>query len=502
MTRIPPYLLCLAYAALFTFLFHGTGIGLNLLLFELLIGAAVIALHARPGPRSALVPAAGTILTAVLVVLHGSSLALVMNLISVLLTIGMLLAPELEALHSQAALAFAHLAAAQRAFLGSIPWPAGTRPAFGITPRGAVSGALLPLIVLLFATLYSSSNPYFGRITADFYAWCGRLDASLLLVFLLGLMLCSFILLRTINARLMGWAASRSDELKPGLAPDGAARARALANETRTGVLLLGSLNALLLLLNALDVYHVWFNFRFEGQYLKEFVHQGTWLLIVSILLGAAIVLYFFRGDQNFQARNRAIKTLSHAWLAQNMLLVCSVGVRNYWYIHYYALAYKRIGVAFFLLATVVGLVLIMLKIHHKRSAHYFIRWNVLSFYLVALIMTLFDWDVIIARYNVAHRERAFIELGFLASLSDKALPHLTLSKLELENLDRFNDRLLGGHERYSRRLYLLPAVYGQRIDERIQRFLTTYPERSWKEWNLADAQAFDALRSRSSVPK
>lgn len=496
MTRSPrPLLTCSAFAALFTFLFHGTGIGLNLLLFELSSFGFLIALRRVPVKREVIITLGGTLLTAALAVLYGSTLAIAMNMVSVVLTIGALLAPELGALHQSAVLALSHLGAAPRALWRSLPLPSGAGPVLGITPRGAVSGALVPLIILLFAALYSASNPYFGELVDDLYAWLGELDASLPVVFALGLVVSCFLLLFTRNERLMRWATSKLDGLIPSAMDD--ARTRAMRTEARTGILLLGTLNALLLLLNVLDIHHVWFNFTFTGQYLKQFVHQGTWLLIVSIVLGALIVLYYFRGGMNFRARNRFIKALSYAWLAQNAVLAISVAVRNYWYIHHYALAYKRIGVAFFLLATVVGLGIIFLKLWHRRSHHFLARWNMLSVYLVALAMTLFDWDVLIARYNMAHREQAFVELDFLATLDDKALPYLMRSPLELENLDDYNARLIGA-ERYMRFLYMDPKWYATLTNQRVRAFVEEYPQRSWREWNLADARAHTALRAWS----
>ena len=250
----------------------------------------------------------------------------------------------------------------------------------------------------------------------------------------------------------------------------------------------------MLLLLNALDIHHVWFNFQFEGQYLKAFVHQGIWMLIVPIVLGALIVLYYFRGDLNFHTGNRTIKLLSYLWLTQNAVLVVSVAIRNYWYIHHYALAYKRIGVAFFLLATLVGLLLIMVKVRRQRSHHFLVRWNMVSLYSIALLMTLVDWDTLIARYNMAQRGRAFVELDYLATLSDKTLPYMIRSTLELEALDRCNEQVLGGPERYRSGSYMSPLRFAARVHYRAKDFLNKYPERSWKEWNAADARAYAKL--------
>ena len=193
-------------------------------------------------------------------------------------------------------------------------------------------------------------------------------------------------------------------------------------------------------------------------------------------------------------ARNRTLQRLSYIWLAQNVVLAISVCVRNYWYIHYYALAYKRIGVGFFLLATCVGLVLVMLKVSDRGSSHFLLRWNMFSVLCIGLVMALFDWDTIIARYNMAQRGKAFVELDYLTTMSDRTLPYLIRSNLQLEDLDTFNEHLLGGVERYSRTLYMDPQAYVACIHVRTERFLNKYPERSWREWKWADAWSYHLL--------
>lgn len=479
---------CLALAVLFTFLFNGAGLGLNLLLFELVAFGTLAVLGRLPLKRDVFITMGGSLLTAMLVVLYGSTLAILMNMFSVVLAMGVVLAPELGALHHALALGLSHLVDAQRALWRSMP--GATAPVRGITARAAITGAMVPLVVLLFVSLYSASNPIFGELVDEFHGWIGKPSASLPFVFLLGLALSCFLLLLTRNEQLMRWATGKRDALMPG----DTQQSPALRAEVRTGIVLLGTLNALLLLLNVLDIYHVWFNFSFTGQYLKEFVHQGTWLLTVSIVLGALIVLYYFRGELNFFARNRTIKALSYVWLAQNAVLAISVAVRDYWYIHHYALAYKRIGVAFFLLAALVGLVLIMQKVRRRRSHHFLVRWNMLSVYLIALSMSLFDWDTLIARYNVAHGEKAFVELNFLGKLDEKALPYLIVSDLQLENLEIHNANLIGA-KRYAGWPYLHRRHYARWIDRRTRSFVKEYEERSWREWNLADARAYAELK-------
>jgi hypothetical protein len=250
----------------------------------------------------------------------------------------------------------------------------------------------------------------------------------------------------------------------------------------------------MLFIANILDIQHVWLNFTFNGQYLKQFVHEGTVLLILSILLGAGIVLHFFRANQNFHRNNQVLKGLAYVWLAQNAVLAASVAMRNYWYIQHYALAYKRIGVIFFLLACIIGLYLVFRKVADRRSHHYLVRWNAFSVYAILLGMACVDWDVVIARYNFSVGERAFVHLDYLATLDDKALPWLEHDPAVLHKIDRHNQKMLSGT--FTRNLYMAPEAYAKIIDMRKEEFLEHYPGTSWKNWTLAHSRAYRLLRA------
>ena len=103
-----------ALAVLFTALFHGTGIGLNLLLFEVVAIAALLLTHRPEATSWLLLSVAGTLCTAVAVVWHGSQLAIAVNLISGTVLLGSVLAPRLGAPHRAVLLAMAQAGRAHR----------------------------------------------------------------------------------------------------------------------------------------------------------------------------------------------------------------------------------------------------------------------------------------------------------------------------------------------------------------------------------------------------
>ena len=61
----------------------------------------------------------------------------------------------------------------------------------------------------------------------------------------------------------------------------------ALRNENTVGIISLVMLNALLLFINAIDITYVWFGFSYTANLnLTQYVHEGTGMLIFSIVLG------------------------------------------------------------------------------------------------------------------------------------------------------------------------------------------------------------------------
>lgn len=491
-------LLSFAFALLFAALFHRQSMGLNVLLFELPLLAVLWWLRRPPHTVEVVMTTAGTALSAVLVMLYGSHLALVVNLLSLVATVGVLLAPQLHAVHHSVLLSVRNVLPAQREFLRGIPGRGNMRTMPRLGRNSAATLLAVLLIVVLFMVIYQTSNPHFDHVMDRFWASVEELfhgfDLSLAFTFALGLATTNMVLQRSQQPALMAWMGRSTDMLLRTRLHRPATNMLGLRYELRSGVLLLALLNLLLVGVNVLDVRHVWSDFSFNGQYLKQFVHEGTYLLILSILLGAGIVLWFFRANQNFHRSNRMLKTLAYIWLAQNAVLAISVGIRNYWYIHHYALAYKRIGVIFFLLAVLIGIIIVGIKVRNKRSRHFLFRWNAFAAYSILLLMACFNWDVFIARYNFSKQDQSFIHLDFMATLSDKALPWLAQEQHALERIDTHNRSMLDS-DSFSRSLYMEPRSYADVIAERKAAFLSGYPERSWRSWTWADARAYDMLK-------
>lgn len=202
-----------------------------------------------------------------------------------------------------------------------------------------------------------------------------------------------------------------------------------LKKEYLSAYILLIMINLLVLAANVIDIKFLWFGFEFkEGMNLKQFVHEGTYLLILSILLSMGILLYIFRKNQNFFSKSKILKILASAWIAQNLILAISVSLRNYHYIEHYGLAYKRIGVFIFLVLVLFGLLTFFVKILKKKSGYYLINRNSWAMYLVLTVSSLFSWDTIITKHNIKYCKE--LDYVFLVNMSTKALPYIDINKL------------------------------------------------------------------------
>tara|TARA_R110002049_G_scaffold71830_2_gene184705 strand:+ start:1233 stop:1955 length:723 start_codon:yes stop_codon:yes gene_type:complete len=238
-----------------------------------------------------------------------------------------------------------------------------------------------------------------------------------------------------------------------------------------------------------MDIYSVWLYFEWEGQTLKQFVHAGTYLLIFSILISIALVLYFFWGNLNFYKENNLLKVLSYIWLCQNAVLALSVMMRNYWYVEYFAIAYKRIGVFVFLLLSIFGLYTVFIKIREKKSTFYIFRTNSMALFLTLVITSAVPWDNLIANYNFAHANQSYLHLNYLAQFSDKALPQLDIPSSEIEAFETFQKNNV-----YTNSNDMTIFEYRSTIDRRKNLFKNKWESKNFLSWNLAEHRAYNKL--------
>lgn len=253
-----------------------------------------------------------------------------------------------------------------------------------------------------------------------------------------------------------------------------------LKNEFRIGMMMIVLINLLLLLINIIDISTIWFNFEYtEDIDLKQFVHEGTYLLILSILLSIGIMIFFFRKNLNFYRNKKKLQIFSYIWIAQNIILLISVIIRNLHYIEYFGLAYKRIGVFFFLALVIVGLISLFIKIRDIKSTFWLFKINTWAVYIGFVLFAMPDWDIIIAKHNLNHELKDNMETSFLLTFDDKAFPLI----------DQHKDILQQSKNRNTYRYFY--KSYEKVYNDKVGKFMKEYPKKSWLSWNYADAKAY-----------
>lgn len=265
----------------------------------------------------------------------------------------------------------------------------------------------------------------------------------------------------------------------------------ALRNENVVGIISLAMLNLLVLFINVIDIKYVWFGFTYSpGLDLKSYVHDGTGMLIFSIVLAMAVLLFFFRGNLNFYKKNKWLRYGAYGWIFQNAVLVVSVLLRDFYYIQYMGLAYKRIGVLVFLLMVLTGLVTVFIKIHQRKTSYYLLRVNGWFAIVLLVVSSCINWDETIANYNIAHRNTVPLDVKFLLTLSDKALPLIEKNQEILDD----KKEVVQAEGDYLNRSSLTPK---QQFEQRKKDFLEEQKKYSWLSWNRTDAY----VKNHLSVP-
>lgn len=488
----------LAIAIIFPILFYKQQAGLNVFLFDLLV-LALLAITGRlnfKNPLMALVYA-GIVLSGFMVLLNGSVMALTVNIVSIILISGLLAAPKTTVLMNGFVTSFLSAFISPFEYIKNLSEAPGTNNGIRKGIRYAVFIIIPLLILFIFISMYSAASPYFNRLTGNFMRSLGDLfDRFFRIIspeiiaigfagFLIGLIvfygrMSSFFDLPGENGekelrRTKRWFKGSFVALK---------------TEARMAQLLFIMLNLALAVMNILDLWYVWINFTWDGGFLKQFVHEGTWLLILSIIISMALVLWYMRANLNFYSGNRWLIILIKFWLAQNAFLALSVAVRNFWYTHYFNLAYKRIWVFAFLILVLIGLITVFIKVRDKKTIRYLMIYNSVYVYIIFLILGFFNWDVIIARFNINRSEKAFYHTDFMVQLDSNTLPILIMEADQLKRVSMAQNNMFHYYNNY------LPLeLYNKRLLDRRLLYLEGYPKMRWSEWNLADYLTYRRLK-------
>lgn len=445
----------------------------------------------------------GLLSTSAAIVVHASLFATIMYVISIILFVGFahwsLTKSPVFAIPSS----IASLALSPYTFF-TVKQNTTTNTKKGSAILKWIKIIVMPIVILIiFFTIFYNASDKFAEYSdkvlipiQDFiYDLFGNITFLSIYFFVHGIILITWILIRNKNTNLSNAENNQTVNITRNKTHRNKRfQFLGLKREYLSAFILLVLINFLVLAANIVDIIFLWFGFEFkEGMNLSKFVHEGTYLLILSILLSMAILLYIFRKNQNFYSKSKTLKVLSYAWIFQNLILAISVGVRNYHYMEYYGLAYKRIGVCIFLILVFFGLITFFIKIMRKKSGYFLLKFNSWAMYLLLIISSLFSWDTIITKYDVANLKEPDYE--FLVQMSNKALPYLDINKMPYYTTG--NPWILANsfeyNYSYSQRNQYVKQVFNFLYDWETDKFLS---------WSYYDKLAYQNFMSRPELVK
>lgn len=267
----------------------------------------------------------------------------------------------------------------------------------------------------------------------------------------------------------------------------------ALKNMNTVGLISLVLLNILLLIINIIDIVYIWFGFKYGADVdLYAIIHQGTDMLIISILLAMVVLIIFFKGNLNFYKENKWLKYAAYVWLIQNFVLVISVFLRDYHYININGLAYKRIGVLFYLALVLVGLASVFWKIYAKKTNYFLFRVNAWALIILLIGAATVNWDYQIASYNVKRQEKILMPVDFMVELSNKAFPvldqNVEVLRDQMRKQQQYGYTNEGGE-------YLI-----NRFRARQNAFMREQQDYTWLSYNMADAEVIKYFNDKKKL--
>lgn len=516
-------LLLFSGSMLFTYFFWHETFGVNVLLFSLfIISSTFLLFREEVKDKKTILLLCTHLMAAILVVFHNSFVSKLSWWISLFISIAFVHQKQLRSvLYAIPTILHNYIKMPIAVKQQLISTKTDNRFLFNFF-RYAILSILPFIIVLIFYFIYLKADPAFSDFNAKYWKiigdklayWFENFSFAQVFFTMLGFILLAGLL---INAGIKRYAEKESSFKEVLFRKRNLIKRQATAenqfayipldtsnipmlglkNENLSAFILLLMINALLLVVNLIDIKWIWFQFEYQNDLnLSHYVHVGTYLLILSILLSMIIMFYFFRGNQNFfDAKNKKLKLLSYAWIAQNAVMVISVIIRNYHYIHYCGLAYKRIGVFVFLALTLVGLITLWIKIQKKKTVYQVLKVNSWIAYGMLFFLSLVNWDMVIAKHNTSHPYPQNMDEYFLLSLSDKTLPTLDQHK---EFLNRPLDKeFIDDHSSIWNRETTYEN-YNQYYQERVSNFIARKELTTWLSWSYAEDKAYKYFKKNN----
>lgn len=434
-------------ALLFSTLFYGKSIGLNLFLFSI---TTLIVLFANNKDdfksKRTIIYSSLYLATGLAVFFHDSSVAIIANFVSFFTLIGLLSEKKssiyvnwLNGLYTTIAGLF------HRNFsINEVTQKVESKKDIDFMHLAKL--IFIPaVIVIIFIGLYQNGNPLFNDLI-------DKIDFSFINIQWLLFAGLGYYLFSNIHKPVEVEPATELD-LKTGntLTQTSKFSIPKLKQENQLGIILISLLNVLIVIFLITDITFILTNLDIRASVFSTQVHSGINALIASIVMAIIILLYVFRGNLNFYKDNKTVKRLAFTWIILNAILVCSITIKNGQYIYYFGLTYKRIGVLIYLTLAITGLITTLLKIDKVKNIWYLLRLNTKAAFVVLILASTVNWDYHITNYNFNYAKS--IDLNYLIDLSNNNT-FLLKEKAEAQSLNQDNIQRI--EKKYNKYVYEL----------------------------------------------
>lgn len=486
---------------LFNLLFWGEKMGINLFLFSL----SLLALSRVSNPielksKESLFAAGSYLITGAMLVLNNTGISIFTHILSFAVLLLFMKQNELKTTYDGLIGFLKSYVSLPIKWWNGLAKKSEKHPALAHTFKFLKLAGIPLLVFIVFFQIYRGANPKFETLTQDLTEFLTGLFEGLsfgrIIFLLFGF---SFISLAISNAykKIEPCIAVNNELTRKKKIDNRSFRNskqeslfKSLLNEYRVGILILAALNVLLLIVNTIDLSWVYFGFEVPENFnLKQFVHEGTYLLILSILLSIGIVLYFFRGSLNFYPKNKTLLILGKIWIIQNAFLTLSVFMRNFHYISYHGLASKRIGMIAFLIMTFFGLLTLVYKVNNKKSTYYLLRVNTWFIFMSLVCLSFFNWDRIIVSNNLAHNNPAEIDIDHYLELDPRVSP------LILSNINTIEMQMKAHQQNKQVWVNILDIdLFKEKLLKKTKVYLRRQKGHTWASWNMQDKRLRDSF--------
>ena len=406
---------------LFSILFYGKNIGLNYLLFSILVILLLATLQPKKfKTKKILIRTLYYLAASTFVFIYNSSLSIFVSIVSLFALLGAL--PTFKASLYVEFLngCYTAIASSFTNYYHHMLEETEAVKKKNINYSYWIKTIGIPILIVgIFILLYSNANPNFNRIVST-------IDLSFInLKWVLFTLLGYFILLNFSDPQtiqpLTQMDSETENQLDKSTIP--MQSSTSLLQENQLGIILLISLNLLIGFFLTTDIFYLHSLIDVVASDLSKSVHEGIYALITSLIFAIIIILYFFRGNLNYYKKNQHLKTLATIWILLNVVLVVITAYKNYLYVTHYGFTYKRIGVFIYLFLSSVGLITTYIKVHARYNLWYLLRKNIHIAFMILVFSSVVNWDQLITKYNINHAQ--ITDIDYLINLSNNNVVEL-----------------------------------------------------------------------------